>query len=250
MIRLPEITWYKSKSQIARVMTETWTGENIFCPNCGNYISEYENNRPVADFYCWNCNEEFELKSKKSKSLWNIIPDWAYGKMIERLESATNPSFFFLTYTPNREVSNFLVIPKHFIQPKNIIKAPRILKDRWEYIMCNISLMWIPESGKIFYIKNGEYKSEKNILDTWKKTIFLQDTKNIQTKGWLLDIMNCIDSIKDDNFTLDDMYGFAPQLQILHPENNFVHDKIRQQLQILRDKWYIEFVSRWKYRKL
>jgi len=60
--------------------------------------------------------------------------------MIERLESSTNPSFFFLTYTPHREISNFLVIPKYFIQTKNIIKAPRILKDRGEYIMCNISL--------------------------------------------------------------------------------------------------------------
>jgi len=50
-------------------MTETWTRDHIFCPNCGNTISEFENNRPVADFYCKNCKEEFELKSKKSQSL-------------------------------------------------------------------------------------------------------------------------------------------------------------------------------------
>lgn len=250
MILLPEISWYKSPSQIARVMTETWTRDHIFCPNCGNTISEFENNRPVADFYCKNCMEEFELKSKKSKNLGNIVPDGAYNTMIARLESATNPSFFFLTYTPKREISNFLVIPKYFIQNKNIIKAPRILKDRGEYLMCNISLAWIPESGKIFYIENWVQKSEKDVLEIWKKTNFLRETKNIETKGWLLDVMNCVESLKKQDFSLDEVYAFKNSLKILHPENNFIEDKIRQQLQVLRDKGYLEFLGRWKYRKI
>lgn len=38
---------------------------NMFCPYCGNkYISHFENNRPVADFFCPSCMEEYELKSK------------------------------------------------------------------------------------------------------------------------------------------------------------------------------------------
>ena len=32
--------------------------------------------------------------------------------------------------------------------------------------------------------------------------------------------------------------------------NNFIKDKIRQQLQILRDKAIIEFVGRGKYKKI
>jgi type II restriction enzyme len=36
------ISEYKSNSQKIRVMSETWTGENIFCPNCGCDISNYE----------------------------------------------------------------------------------------------------------------------------------------------------------------------------------------------------------------
>lgn len=250
MILLPEISWYKSASQVARVMTETWTRDHIFCPNCWNTISEFENNRPVADFYCKNCMEEFELKSKKSQSLGNIVPDGAYWKMIERLESSTNPSFFFLTYTPRREISNFLVIPKHFIQTKNIIRAPRILKDRGEYIMCNISLVGIPESGKIFYIENWVQKSEKQVLETWKKTTFLRESSNIQTKGWLLDTMRCIDMIGKKEFTIADIYNFTTILKEKHPENNNIEAKLRQQLQVLRDKWYLEFSGRGVYRVL
>jgi len=43
---------YNSQSQKARVLTEQWVGNEIFCPNCGNLnIDKYPNNRSVADFY-------------------------------------------------------------------------------------------------------------------------------------------------------------------------------------------------------
>jgi type II restriction enzyme len=49
-------------------LTEHWVGGEIFCPNCGNSrISNYKNNKPVADFYCKKCTEDFELKSKKGE---------------------------------------------------------------------------------------------------------------------------------------------------------------------------------------
>lgn len=88
---------YTSNSQIVRLLTENWVLNNSFCPYCGTFpLNEFENNRPVADFYCNNCSEEFELKSKSSK-LSNIITDGAYSTMIERINSDNNPNFFFLT---------------------------------------------------------------------------------------------------------------------------------------------------------
>jgi type II restriction enzyme len=75
---------YKNNSQKIRIMSEIWVKENIFCPNCGNKISNFENNKPVADFYCKKCSEEFELKSKKG-NIAKKIPAGAYSKMIERL---------------------------------------------------------------------------------------------------------------------------------------------------------------------
>ncbi len=169
--------------------------------------------------------------------------------MIERLESSTNPSFFFLTYKPNFEVSNFLIIPKFFIRPENIIQAPRVLKDRGDYMMCNISLAWIPESGKIFYVKNSKAVDKRAVLESWSKTCFLEKSKG-EAKGWLLDIIQCIESLEKQEFTLDEIYAFEFILRQKHPENNFINDKIRQQLQILRDKEYLEFKGRGKYRVL
>lgn len=46
------------------------------------------------------------------------------------------------------------------------------------------------------------------------------------------------------------MYEFADELAIKHPENDHIKDKIRQQLQVLRDKGLIEFKGRVIYRKM
>ena len=56
---------YHSQSQISRVLTENWVLENAYCPNCGNSkLNNFDNNKPVADFFCNSCREEYELKSK------------------------------------------------------------------------------------------------------------------------------------------------------------------------------------------
>ncbi len=85
---------YNSNSQKIRVLTESWVNKYIYCPNCGQNISEYENNKPVADFYCSTCNEDYELKSKKDKMGKKIV-DGAYSTIIERLQSDSNPNFSF-----------------------------------------------------------------------------------------------------------------------------------------------------------
>ena len=62
--------------------------------------------------------------------------------------------------------------------------------------------------------------------------------------------MNCVDLIKKQSFTLDEIYKFEQKLKIKYPNNNFIKDKIRQQLQVLRDKGVIDFKSRGVYRKI
>lgn len=62
--------------------------------------------------------------------------------------------------------------------------------------------------------------------------------------------MLCVDSIRKNEFTLDEMYQFEQKLKLKYSNNHFIKDKIRQQLQVLRDRGLIEFVGRGKYRKL
>lgn len=69
---------YKSQTQKIRVMTEEWVSRAGFCPSCGRVLSQFENNKPVADFYCGNCSEEYELKSKNG-NVGKKIVDGAYA---------------------------------------------------------------------------------------------------------------------------------------------------------------------------
>lgn len=46
------------------------------------------------------------------------------------------------------------------------------------------------------------------------------------------------------------MYKFENMLAFKHPENHHIKDKIRQQLQMLRDHGMIEFTGRGYYRKI
>ena len=65
-----------------------------------------------------------------------------------------------------------------------------------------------------------------------------------------MDVLTCVDRIQKKEFSLKDVYSFIDELQLKHPENNNVDAKIRQQLQFLRDKGFLEFLSRGYYRKI
>lgn len=240
---------YTSNSQRIRVITESWAADNISCPNCGEGISTFENNRPVADFFCYACREEFELKSK-ARAFGKKICDGAYQSMLERLGADNNPNLFLLCYDHyNLAVKDFLVIPKHFFV-SDIIERRKPLSAtarRAGWVGCNISLVDIPRDGKIYYIRNGEELTKTDITDKWAKTLFLRDTKGNE-KGWLLDIMLCVDSVGRDEFGLTDIYAFESELAKKHPDNKHVRAKMRQQLQMLRDRGYIEFIGKGKYR--
>lgn len=242
---------YRSNSQIARVLTENWVLNNSYCPSCGDLpLIQFEKNRPVADFYCRKCSEEFELKGKGGK-LSNKIMDGAYSTMIERIKSENNPNFFFLTYSKDWKVNDFMIIPKQFFTEDIIIKRPELPKTarRAGWIGCNIDISKVTESGRVFLVKNSKIIDPKIVNQSFNKTLFLRRKTN-EAKGWILDIMKCVDEIKSDIFSLDEVYRFEQKLRNKYPNNNFIKDKIRQQLQLLRDKGIIDFVARGKYQKV
>jgi type II restriction enzyme len=241
---------YTSNSQKIRVITESWVGNNLFCPSCGAFnIKAFSNNKKVADFYCSNCSEQYELKAKNGLPKTSI-PDGAFETMIERLNSNTNPNLFFLDYDEHFEVNNFLAIPKYFFTT-DIIQKRKPLSEkarRAGWVGCNIIYSKIPKIGIIPIVQNKIARHEEEIKSLWHKTSFLQGSTNLEARGWTLDILKVIELIGNNSFSLNNMYAFENELQKKHPENNHIKDKIRQQLQILRDKGYIEFIGGGNYK--
>ncbi len=225
--------------------------DNIFCPVCGNpHVTHLSNNIPVADFACSHCGENFELKSKSS-TISNKITDGAYSTMIERINSINNPELFVMQYTKDLEVVNLMLIPKFFFVPSIIEKRKPLSENarRAGWVGCNIMLSKVPEQAKISIIKNQICAEVDLVVGQYAKLSQLR-TNNISGRGWLIDILNCVNNIKSTDFFLNDIYEFESQLKLKHPDNQHIQAKIRQQLQMLRDKGFIEFLGNGHYRKI
>lgn len=241
---------FDSGSQNARVWTEQWVRTWLFCPNCGaQNLSGYEANRPVADFHCSACSEEFELKAQRGRFGRKVV-DGAFGTMCERLASANNPNLVLMRYDRDRlAVSDLMLVPKHFFI-REIIEERKPLAStarRAGWIGCNILIGDIPETGRIHVVRDRELVPKKLVLEQWSSTLFLRNAST-SGRGWLIEVMKCVDLIGQQTFSLDDVYAYEYRLSRLYPGNRNIRPKIRQQLQVLRDNRYLEFVGRGRYR--
>lgn len=243
---------YKSPSQLARVITERWVEDNMYCPFCSaSNLKPYNNNYPVADFYYNQCKEEFQLKSKKN-NIGKTIPDGDYYKMIEAVNSNKVPNFFFLAYSHNIDyIENLLIVPNQFIVP-NVINRRTPLSAtarRAGWTGCSIKLDYISNQGKIYAIRERKIISKSQVVNNVLSISFFREIKNLDTRGWINDVLLVISHINKEIFTLKDVYKYKDFFKKMHPNNNNIEAKIRQQLQILRDNNFIEFIGRGVYKK-
>ncbi len=84
--------------------------------------------------------------------------------------------------------------------------------------------------------------SKSDVLESCRRAGRLI-VKSLEFRGWLMDILQCLDRIRNETFSLREVYAFAGELSAKHPENYNVEAKIRQQLQFLRDRGFIEFLG-------
>jgi len=222
----------------------------MYCPNCGGAkINAFPNNSPLADFFCSSCREEYELKSKKS-AFGDKVLDGEFRTKCARLAASNNPNLFLLNYDLKLlAVRNFFVVPKHF-SVRDIIEARKPLAPtarRANWMGSHILLNQIPASGKIYIIRDGRLEPKESVLEKWRATLFLRG-ESLEARGWLIEVMKCVEAIGKREFQLEDVYAFEDQLSRLYPGNRNVKPKIRQKLQHLRDLGYLDFVSRGSYR--
>lgn len=236
---------YKSNSQRARVLTENWFNTQMYCPHCLNKsITSYPNNKKAYDFLCERCNTDYQLKAS-SKRFTNRVLDGEFNTMMKVVTNNNAPNFFLLNYLPDDWfVKNLSVVPKLFINPTVIEKRKPLSLNarRAGWVGCNVLLKRIPDEGNIFVVKNGIVLEKEKVNKTWKKMTFLE-LKKSKTRGWTADVLRCVEDLSKEKFTIQDVYKFEGYLSELYPNNKHIRDKIRQQLQILRDNRILEFVS-------
>ncbi len=247
-------TGYTSNTQIARLVTEAWAAENLYCLACAseNLARELPNS-PVRDFTCSSCLATYQLKSKNGKH-GSIVSNSAYSKKIAAIDRGEVPHYAFLDYSRARwKVTGLFVVPGHLIGRSVIEKrkplGPQARRAGW--VGSNILLGEIPTEGRIQLISADEVVDPSAVRESWKKVAFLA-TDARASQGWGADILVCVRILETEkqspNFTLREFYGrFAERLSQLHPENFHVKPKIRQQLQVLRDGNVLAFLGKGRY---
>lgn len=242
---------YKGRTQKIKNLSEHWVSTQAYCANCGKAgITQYRNNQPVADLFCEACSEDYELKSQARKH-GTTVPGGAYSSMVERLQSNNPPNFLFLHYDAVAlSVVNLMLVPKYFLIPAYIEKRKPLspLAQRAGWVGCKILISEIPLAGRILVIKDRAWQPKEQVLAQWRSTLFLRDQRNADAKGWLLNVMKCIEQIRKPVFSIDEIYRCEGQLRAAYPSNQHIREKIRQKLQILRDKGYLEFLGGGNYR--
>ena len=242
---------YKNKSQQTRIMAETWISKNIRCLRCWDGVLVHlPQNKPLADFICVPCGDQYELKSMRGRIRRKILGG-SYEKCVDRIMSNDNPDWLVMCYDEKDLCVNDLwFIPKHFFVP-SIVEPRKPLSAnarRSGWTGCNILFDKIPVQGKIPIVCSRELVAKSEIKAKVEVASRLC-IKDMGARSWLSDVLECVNSIQKPTFTIEEMYAFETVLKARHPNNNNVKAKIRQQLQFLRDKGLIEFLGPRNYAK-
>jgi type II restriction enzyme len=237
---------YRSPAQRARVVSEAWGKTNLYCPNCQSpHLNPAPNNTAVVDYFCPLCNSPFQLKSKSSPIGGRIV-DAAYEAMRRAIEQDRTPNLYALHYERQTwNVRNLILVP-HFAFSISAIEARKPLAAharRAGWVGCNIVLKNIPPDARIKLVSDGVPAPPHLVRENFQRLKPLEEI-GVEERGWTLDVLRLVRSLGKAEFSNNDVYAFAPQLEALHPNNRHVRDKIRQQLQVLRDRGFLVQVER------
>jgi len=170
--------------------------------------------------------------------------------MVQAIRADRTPSLFALHYDLAAwRVRSLILIPRFAYSLKDIIPrrplSPNAERHGW--VGCDILLTAIPQSARISVIENGVSSDTRHVRRQFKH---LKPLKRISTRvrGWTLDVLRVAESLGKKEFSLPEVYAFEEDLRRRHPGNRHVCPKIRQQLQLLRDMRFLEFLGRGTYR--
>lgn len=240
---------YKSPTQRARVISEAWGEENLYCPNCDSpNLERSKPNTPVVDFSCPRCASTFQLKCQ-SRPFSRRINDAGYEAMRLAIVEGRTPNLLALQYDPALwTVQRVVLIPRFAFSLSCVERrkplGPEARRKNW--VGCHIVLGNIPPDARIPLVTDGVPSAPALVREQYRRLRPLEKLDQ-DARGWTLDVLNAIGSLGKKEFSLSDVYVHGSNLKALHPKNSHIREKIRQQLQRLRDLGLIVFLGRGRY---
>jgi len=242
---------YKSPSQQVRVVSEAWAERNQYCPACpSDSLARFPHNEKSLDFTCKSCGSHIQLKSSRH-SFGRRINDGDFKAMTETIVAGRTPSLLLLHYEhPAWEVRGLTLIPSFAFAVSCLEKRPPLspAARRHDWVGCNILLENIPADARIPVVVAGVEQEPSRVRRQFDRLRPIARLDS-ESRGWTLDVLRVLRALGKEQFALSDVYAHADELGRLHPGNRHVDEKIRQQLQVLRDLGFLEFLNnRGQYR--
>jgi type II restriction enzyme len=242
---------YKSRTQISRVLSEKWFCANGYCLSCEtDRLTPTPANSKAWDFSCPNCGKTYELKAFGARPARRLV-DGAYSALMSRIQSDSVPTLMLLHRNEHWQIQALTAIHHLFLTPEVIEKrkplSPTARRAGW--VGCSIRLDLIGEDAQIPVIHGGVPSDPILVRSKFKQFERLKSIP-VDRRGWATLTLSVVRSLRQHEFSLAEVYSKEQSFLEAYPKNNNVRAKVRQQLQVLRDLGYLEFLGSGTYRLL
>lgn len=242
---------YHSESQRARVLSEGWFAKNAYCLACdADEVKQTKANTGATDFVCPKCSHRYELKAFRGKQP-KALNDGAFSTLMGQIRSGTAPTLCLLQRTPEWTIRGLDAVHSSFVLPDAVVARKPLSKsaERSDWVGCTIRLDRIDASSHVGVILDGVVFPVEQVRRSFQRFLPLAK-KSVEQRGWTLLTLRMVRALGVKEFSLADVYELESQFGAAYPNNRHVRDKIRQQLQILRDLGLLVFEGRGEYRLL
>lgn len=245
---------YTSGAQRARVATEAWAAVNLYCPRCksGN-LTPARVGTKVKDFACPRCELAVQLKAKRGR-FGSSFTNSAYSPKIEAIRARELPDYALLSYDLAAwAVTDLTILPGHFISEQHVLArkplSPTARRAGW--VGSTVQIGELPPDAFVRVVKDGEHWQSSVVRAHYLRFEWLRESP-ARSAGWTADVLRevrALAPVAGMEFSLSELYREAEaRLGRDHSENRHIRDKIRQQLQVLRDRGILVFEGRGSYR--
>jgi type II restriction enzyme len=206
------------------------------------------NNRAI-DFICPRCSAPFQLKAKHG-AIGATIGDGAFKAMLAAIREDRTPNLLVMRYDGLTWCVIDLILIPHFAFPESAVikrKPLAATARRAGWVGCNIDLRRIAPEARIPVVTSRVPATAAEVRARYQNLKPLREIRAIE-RSWTLDVLNAVRRLGQPEFTTADAYTFTLEMERLHPDNRHVRDKIRQQLQVLRDAGLLIHIERGRWR--
>ena len=138
---------YTNRSQVARILIETWAEMNLYCLRCTqDTLAPLPPNTPVADFTCVTCGATYQLKAKDGR-FGRLLIGAAYDATLRAVREGRMPAHILVEFDRRRATIVYAdALPGALIDETRVIaRTPLSLNARragWQG--CNIDVSGLP----------------------------------------------------------------------------------------------------------